>query len=78
MSHENNIKHRVFISGITNNNTDENEPIVENGTRQLSSNKKLLDIQKALLFLQKKKIDINNRPADFDENQRLIDNFDIR
>lgn len=68
----------MFISGITNNNTDENEPIVENGTRQLSSNKKLLDIQKALLFLQKKKIDINNRPADFDENQRLIDNFDIR
>lgn len=58
----------MFISGITNNNTDENEPIVENGTRQLSSNEKLLNIQKALLFLQKKKIDMNNRPADFDEN----------
>ena len=67
-SHENIIQQRVFISGITNNNTDENEPIIENGTRQLSQKEKFLSIQKALIFLQNKNIDMNNRPAAFDRN----------
>ena len=70
-------KKMLFLSGITNNNIE--EEIADDGrSRSVSNNEKLRAIKEAMQYLQDQSIVMKEKPESFDAKKRFIDSIDIR
>ena len=67
----------VFLSGITNNNVDEedNGPLIR---KRLTSKERDLAVKNASSYLKSNKLDLRQKPASPDARASRIESIDIR